>query len=575
MVGAVGADDLGDEALRELAAEGIDVAAVARLDGVATGVAAIVVDERGENQIAVASGANAQLDQAMVEQALARLLGPGTAGVVLLGHEVPEAAVVAGIRAARAAGWPRRAQPGAGARAAGRRSTASCSRRTPTRRARWPARRTSRPPPAPSPRARARRCWSRSARTARCCSSRRHAERLPAPAVDVGRHDRRGRHGQRRARRRARRRPAAARGGAVRDRRRRALHPGRRARGRACRAATTCSRRYEGGRRARGRRRRSPWAGWIEPRRLVTVRRTLELPRWPAALDGVRLGLALRPPRRRAARRAEGDRPRGRAAQRRGARRDPAARRLHRRPPAVGRPRHARARSRASSRALRAPLGVVRRARQPRLEAGRRPDVAGARRRRHRGAREPRGAGRRLLRRRPRRPSPPPARPAERARRRPARRAGDPALARPGRLPVRARPRRAHALRPPPRRPGGDPGAAPPGAPVALRRALRARARGRGRPPPLRVLGLRDERPAAAPARAARGGDPGARQSRGGICWTAQPFPSGSAEEHEPAPREVLDVADLDAAAGELVVRGLDVRDHELQALDASRARWS
>ena len=56
MVGAVGADDLGDEALRELAAEGIDVAAVARLDDTPTGVAAIVVDERGENQIAVASG---------------------------------------------------------------------------------------------------------------------------------------------------------------------------------------------------------------------------------------------------------------------------------------------------------------------------------------------------------------------------------------------------------------------------------------------------------------------------------------------------------------------------------------
>ena len=33
------------------------------------------------------------------------------------------------------------------------------------------------------------------------------------------------------------------------------------------------------------------WAGWIEPRRLVTVRRRLELPRWPAALDGVRLGV--------------------------------------------------------------------------------------------------------------------------------------------------------------------------------------------------------------------------------------------------------------------------------------------
>ena len=34
------------------------------------------------------------------------------------------------------------------------------------------------------------------------------------------------------------------------------------------------------------------WAGWIEPRRLVTVRRTLALPGWPPELDGVRLGIA-------------------------------------------------------------------------------------------------------------------------------------------------------------------------------------------------------------------------------------------------------------------------------------------
>jgi ribokinase len=105
MVGAVGADDLGDEALRELAAEGIDVAAVARLDGVATGVAAIVVDAQGENFVAVASGANAELDAAIVEEAVPRLIGRGSDGVVLLGHEIPEAAVVAGIRAGRDAGW--------------------------------------------------------------------------------------------------------------------------------------------------------------------------------------------------------------------------------------------------------------------------------------------------------------------------------------------------------------------------------------------------------------------------------------------------------------------------------------
>ncbi len=124
IVGAVGADDLGDEALRELVAEGIDVSAVARLEGVATGVAAIVVDEHGENLIAVASGANAALGGDEVVAALAQRLGReprgatgdgsaaagdaspgGPAGVVLLSHEVPEAAVVAGVRAAREAGW--------------------------------------------------------------------------------------------------------------------------------------------------------------------------------------------------------------------------------------------------------------------------------------------------------------------------------------------------------------------------------------------------------------------------------------------------------------------------------------
>jgi ribokinase len=103
LVGAVGNDDLGDDALRELAGEGIDVAAVARLDDVATGVAVIVVDERGENQIAVASGANAALTGDAVRAALAELLTG--AGVVLLGHEVPDAAVRAGAEIARAAGW--------------------------------------------------------------------------------------------------------------------------------------------------------------------------------------------------------------------------------------------------------------------------------------------------------------------------------------------------------------------------------------------------------------------------------------------------------------------------------------
>jgi ribokinase len=104
VVGAVGDDDLGAEALAELEREGIDVGAVQRLGGVPTGVAAIVVDRAGENQIAVASGANAALEPAAVEAALAeRLTGP--AGVVLLVHEIEPPAVAAGARAAAAAGW--------------------------------------------------------------------------------------------------------------------------------------------------------------------------------------------------------------------------------------------------------------------------------------------------------------------------------------------------------------------------------------------------------------------------------------------------------------------------------------
>ena len=101
MIGAVGDDDLGEEAIAQLAAEGIDVAGVQRLASAPTGVALIAVDAAGENQIAVASGANAELSAEAVERALDRA-APG--GVALLGLEVPDAAVLAGARAARAAG---------------------------------------------------------------------------------------------------------------------------------------------------------------------------------------------------------------------------------------------------------------------------------------------------------------------------------------------------------------------------------------------------------------------------------------------------------------------------------------
>jgi ribokinase len=96
-VGAVGDDDFGADALRALQDEGVDVSAVARLEGVPTGVALIVVDAAGENQIAVASGANAELSAAGLD-----LRGDG---VVLLGHEIPDAPLVTAAEAAARAGW--------------------------------------------------------------------------------------------------------------------------------------------------------------------------------------------------------------------------------------------------------------------------------------------------------------------------------------------------------------------------------------------------------------------------------------------------------------------------------------
>ena len=94
MIGAVGRDADGDASLAALAAEGIDVSRVRRVDS-PTGVAIIAVAADGENQIVVASGANAEVAEADV--ALAGLEGPG---VLLTCLEVPLPTVVAAVAAA-------------------------------------------------------------------------------------------------------------------------------------------------------------------------------------------------------------------------------------------------------------------------------------------------------------------------------------------------------------------------------------------------------------------------------------------------------------------------------------------
>ncbi len=98
LIGAVGGDDTGTAALAELRAAGVDVRDVAVLAGESTGVALIVVDERGENQIAVGAGANAAVPVDHIRRSLRSLLP--NARCVLVSTEIPADAVAAAVEEA-------------------------------------------------------------------------------------------------------------------------------------------------------------------------------------------------------------------------------------------------------------------------------------------------------------------------------------------------------------------------------------------------------------------------------------------------------------------------------------------
>jgi ribokinase len=99
MLGAVGDDAFGEEAVAALAAEGVDVSRVHRAPE-PTGVALIAVGPRGENQIVVAPGANSSLGPDDL-----RLDGLGDSGGVLVANlEIPMSTVLAALHAAADAG---------------------------------------------------------------------------------------------------------------------------------------------------------------------------------------------------------------------------------------------------------------------------------------------------------------------------------------------------------------------------------------------------------------------------------------------------------------------------------------
>jgi ribokinase len=98
LIARVGSDAFGDQALAGFEREGIGVEHVLRDPDEPSGVALIFVEESGENSIAVASGANAQLSPSDVEYAREAIVG---ASVLLMQLETPLETVEAAAQLAR------------------------------------------------------------------------------------------------------------------------------------------------------------------------------------------------------------------------------------------------------------------------------------------------------------------------------------------------------------------------------------------------------------------------------------------------------------------------------------------
>lgn len=97
-VACLGRDALGEQALANYQAEGIDCRYITRADDLPSGVALIMVDATGENMIGVASGANSALTPAAVEAAEAAIRA---ADVVMVQLEIPLETVAAALRLTR------------------------------------------------------------------------------------------------------------------------------------------------------------------------------------------------------------------------------------------------------------------------------------------------------------------------------------------------------------------------------------------------------------------------------------------------------------------------------------------
>ncbi len=101
MVTRVGEDVFGRDALSNFAAHGIDTSQIRTCADTSTGVAAITIDQDGNNTIVVTPGANFQVSVADVEAAKSMIR---QAQVVICQLEIPSEATLAALRMGREAG---------------------------------------------------------------------------------------------------------------------------------------------------------------------------------------------------------------------------------------------------------------------------------------------------------------------------------------------------------------------------------------------------------------------------------------------------------------------------------------
>lgn len=101
LVAAVGTDDLGDQAIADLDGFGVGLDHVTRVEG-STGVAAVMIEEAGENSIIVVPAANASLAASDAQAIADALDGPA---IVLACLEVPVDTVSEWSRIAAERGW--------------------------------------------------------------------------------------------------------------------------------------------------------------------------------------------------------------------------------------------------------------------------------------------------------------------------------------------------------------------------------------------------------------------------------------------------------------------------------------